>query len=165
MGEAENEVQNEEVEVEETEEVEVEVEVEVPQTKDGKPKLWSWGTGRRKASIVRVRIRAGNGQVVVNKKPLEDYFRVERHRGKAMLPLKTANLEGKVDVYANCSGGGITGQSDAMLMGLARALVDFDPSVEPAMRQAGHLTRDARRVERKKYGQAGARRRFQYSKR
>jgi small subunit ribosomal protein S9 len=163
VGEADNEVadvQNEEVEVEETEEVEVEV-----TEASGKPKFWSWGTGRRKASIVRVRVRAGNGQVVVNKKPLEDYFRVERHRGKATLPLKTAKLEGKVDVYANCCGGGITGQSDAMLMGLARALVDYDPSVEPAMRQAGHLTRDARRVERKKYGQAGARRRFQYSKR
>lgn len=128
-------------------------------------KDWAWGTGRRKAAIARVRVRAGSGKVIVNKKPLEEFFRIERNRGKAMAPLRTAKLEGRVDVYVNCTGGGITGQSEAMLMGLARALVQFDRGTEAAMRQAGHLTRDARRVERKKYGQAGARRKFQYSKR
>mgnify|MGYP003572802753 CR=1 FL=1 len=147
---------------EEVEAVEVQEEAVALSDSD---KLWSWGTGRRKASIARVRIRPGTGQVIVNKKPLEEYFKVERNRGKAVLPLKTAKLEGRVDVFANCSGGGITGQSGAMLMGLARAIVDFDPSIEAVMRQSGHLTRDARRVERKKYGQSGARRKFQFSKR
>jgi len=127
--------------------------------------VWCWGTGRRKTAVARVRVRAGTGKIEVNGRPVEQYFPVERMRARACSPLKTAKLEGRVDVFANCSGGGITGQADAMLMGLARALVEYDETVEPALRQAGHLTRDSRKVERKKYGRAGARKRFQYSKR
>jgi small subunit ribosomal protein S9 len=140
------------------------VQSEATEARDGQ-KLWNWGTGRRKASIARVRVRAGTGQIVVNKRPFEQYFVVQRNRGKAVLPLKTSKLEGKVDVFVNCTGGGITGQSEAMLLGLARALILFDKNVEPVIRQAGHLTRDSRRVERKKYGQSGARRKYQFSKR
>lgn len=131
----------------------------------GAPAIWCWGTGRRKTAVARVRVRAGTGQIVVNGRPAEQYFPVERMCARACAPLKVAKLEGRVDVFANCSGGGITGQADAMLMGLARALVKHDETVEPALKQAGHLTRDSRKVERKKYGRAGARRRFQYSKR
>ncbi len=124
-----------------------------------------WGTGRRKTAVARIRIRPGTGQVVVNKKPVDQYFTIDRHRRSAVTPLQMAKLEGRVDVFANISGGGPTGQAEAMLMGLARALVKMDPSVEAVLRSAGLLTRDSRRVERKKYGRAGARKRFQYSKR
>ena len=127
--------------------------------------LWYWGTGRRKTAVARVRIRPGTGQVKVNKKPLDGYFDLERRRRTAVSPLQTSKLEGRVDVFANISGGGPTGQSEAMVMGLARALVKMEPGVEPALREAGQLTRDSRMVERKKYGRRGARRRFQYSKR
>lgn len=127
--------------------------------------VWYWGTGRRKTAVARVRVRTGTGQIVVNGRPVEQYFPVERMRARACLPLKTARLEGRVDVFANCSGGGISGQADAMLLGLARALAQYDETVAPVLKQAGHLTRDSRMVERKKYGRAGARRRFQYSKR
>jgi small subunit ribosomal protein S9 len=126
---------------------------------------WIWGTGRRKTAVARVRIRPGDGKVVVNKRPFESYFPVERHRTRALAPLKLAQYQGKVDVYANIRGGGITGQADAMLMGLARALVRFDARVEQTLKQAGHLTRDSRKVERKKYGKHKARRSHQYSKR
>jgi small subunit ribosomal protein S9 len=156
VGEDQNEIVDADVQTEETSEAEGAGRVEP---------LWYWGTGRRKTSVARVRIRPGTGQVVVNKKPIEQFFPVERNRLKAISPLKTSKLEGSVDVFANCTGGGITGQADAMLMGLARALVEFREDLEPTMREAGHLTRDARKVERKKYGRAGARRRFQYSKR
>jgi small subunit ribosomal protein S9 len=127
--------------------------------------LWYWGTGRRKTAVARVRIRPGTGQMAVNKKPIDQYFTIDRHRRTAVTPLQTAKLEGRVDVFANISGGGPTGQAEAMLMGLARALVKMDASVEAVLRNAGQLTRDSRMVERKKYGRAGARRRFQYSKR
>ncbi len=126
---------------------------------------WYWGTGRRKSSVARVRIRPGDGKVVVNKRPFESYFTVERRRVRALVPLKTASMEGRVDVYANIRGGGVTGQADAMLMGLARALVQYDASTEAPLRRAGHLTRDSRKVERKKYGKHGARRSHQFSKR
>ena len=135
----------------------VEVEVTGP--------LWYWGTGRRKTAVARVRIRPGTGQMAVNKKPIDQYFTIDRHRRAAVTPLQMAKLEGRVDVFANISGGGPTGQAEAMLMGLARALVKMDASVEAVLRSAGLLTRDSRMVERKKYGRAGARKRFQYSKR
>ena len=154
-----NDVAGDETEelVEEPAEVELEEEVEAP--------LWYWGTGRRKTAVARVRIRPGSGQLTINKKSLEQYFPIERHRRSAITPLRTSKLEGRVDVFANLSGGGITGQAEAMLMGLARALVKLDATVEPVLRQVGYLTRDSRMVERKKYGRRGARRRFQYSKR
>jgi small subunit ribosomal protein S9 len=127
--------------------------------------LWYWGTGRRKTAVARVRIRPGTGQMAVNKKPIDRYFTIDRHRRSALTPLQTAKLEGRVDVFVSISGGGPTGQAEAMLMGLARALVKMDASVEGLLRNAGLLTRDSRMVERKKYGRAGARKRFQYSKR
>ena len=150
----EDEVVSEEVEEEEEEE-------EVP----AGPEPWSWGTGRRKTAIARVRIRSGEGKVVVNKKPLDEYFCTERLRRRAVEPLKTAKLDGRVDVFANVRGGGTTGQAEAMLMGLARAILKYDETTMAALRTSGHLTRDSRMVERKKYGQRGARRRYQYSKR
>ena len=144
--------EDEDEEVEETEEVEA-------------PELWSWGLGRRKTAIARVRIRSGTGQVVVNKKPLDVFFCTDRLRRRAVEPLKTAKLEGKVDVFANIKGGGTTGQAEAMLMGLARAILKYDETTVDVMRNSGHLTRDSRMVERKKYGKRGARASFQFSKR
>ena len=127
--------------------------------------IWCWGTGRRKTSVARVRVRPGAGEVQVNKRPFREYFSILRLQGKALLPLDTAQMRGRVDVFVNLSGGGTTGQAEAMLMGLARALVKLEPKSEEALRKAGYLTRDSRMVERKKYGRRGARRRFQYSKR
>jgi small subunit ribosomal protein S9 len=146
-------------------ETEPETELETEIEEEAAEPLWYWGTGRRKTAVARVRIRPGSGEVRVNKKPVDVYFTIERHCRSALTPLQTSKLEGRVDVFANISGGGPTGQAEAMLMGLARALVKLDPAVEPALRLARHLTRDSRMVERKKYGRRGARRRFQYSKR
>ena len=155
-------------EVEETEAVEEETEEateeEVEEAAEAAP-LWTWGTGRRKTAVARVRIRSGAGLVQINKRSLDEYFPTRRLRARAVEPLKTAKFEGRVDVFANISGGGITGQAEAMLMGLARSLSKYDETTAAVLRSAGYLTRDARMVERKKYGQRGARRRFQYSKR
>jgi len=152
----EEEAVSEEEEVVSEEEAEEEAEA---------PELWSWGLGRRKTAIARVRIRSGTGQVVVNKKPLDVFFCIDRLRRRAVEPLKTAKLEGKVDVFANIKGGGTTGQAEAMLMGLARAILKYDETTVDVMRNSGHLTRDSRMVERKKYGKRGARASFQFSKR
>lgn len=134
---------------------------------------WWWGTGRRKRAVARVRIRPATGaegkvQIQVGKdeyKSIEQYFAEARDRNDVFAPLTVAGLNGKFDVTARCAGGGYMGQAQAVRLGLARALRDYDPNLEEAMRNAGFLTRDAREVERKKYGQAGARRRFQFSKR
>jgi len=136
---------------------------------------WYWGTGRRKRAVARVRIRpakaeAGEGTMKIQVgadayKTIEQYFAEERDQGDCAAPLKATNTFGKMDVIAKCHGGGFMGQAQAVRLGIARALRDYDPSLEEALRQAGFLTRDAREVERKKYGQAGARRRFQFSKR
>ncbi|TVQ63426.1 MAG: 30S ribosomal protein S9 [Phycisphaerales bacterium] len=131
---------------------------------------WWWGTGRRKTAVARVRIKPGSGQfkIVVSRKKTKDvdeYFTEERDRMDARAPLTTTNTLGKLDVFVRTDGGGIMGQAQAVRLGLARALKGYDPSLEEALRDAGYLTRDAREVERKKYGQAGARRRFQFSKR
>jgi small subunit ribosomal protein S9 len=134
---------------------------------------WWWGTGRRKAAVARVRIRLskdGQAKFVIvgttkKEKPIEVYFAEERDRVDAVASLKVSKLEGKFDIVARVHGGGYMGQAGAIRLGLARALRNYDPTVEQALRDAGFLTRDARRVERKKYGQAGARRRFQFSKR
>ena len=128
-------------------------------------KTYFWGTGRRKTSVARVRIRPGGGAFQVNGKELKDYFGVERHRLQAIMPLTTANLASRVDVYVNVHGGGPNSQAGATLMGVARALVRMDQGLGMAMRAKGFLTRDSREVERKKYGRAGARRSFQFSKR
>jgi len=154
-------VEEEEVLSEEEEVVSEEEEAEEAEA----PELWSWGLGRRKTAIARVRIRSGTGQVVVNKKPLDVFFCTDRLRRRAIEPLKTAKLEGKVDIFANIKGGGTTGQAEAMLMGLARAILKYDETTMDVMRNSGHLTRDSRMVERKKYGRRGARASFQFSKR
>lgn len=125
----------------------------------------SWGTGRRKSSICRVRIRPGDGKFVVNGKPFEQYFCLVQDRNTCMEPLMRTQYQGKVDVLVRANGGGTTGQAGAVQLGLARALRTMDSSIEGILRDGGMLTRDGRMKERKKYGQRGARRRFQFSKR
>ncbi|MBN1507354.1 MAG: 30S ribosomal protein S9 [Sedimentisphaerales bacterium] len=124
-----------------------------------------WGTGRRKTSVARVRIRPGNGKLIINKRELDKYFVREQDRSAVLAPLKTVNAEKAFDVFVNVNGGGVTGQAGAALLGLARALRNYDENYIQPLRDGGHLTRDPRMVERKKPGQAGARRRFQFSKR
>jgi len=124
-----------------------------------------WGVGRRKKAIARVRIKAGTGKFLVNKKDVEEFFKTVRDRASARSPLETAKLAGQYDVWANVNGGGTTGQADAIQLGLARALIKVSADLLPAFREQGHLTRDSRMKERKKYGQKGARKRFQFSKR
>ena len=124
-----------------------------------------WGTGRRKSSIARVRIKPGEGKYIVNGKPLDEFFTEMQHVRILNAPLKISNMLGTMDVTATVRGGGYTGQAGAVLLGLARAIKKYDPSLEHNLRVEGFLTRDAREVERKKYGQAGARRKFQFSKR
>jgi small subunit ribosomal protein S9 len=137
-----------------------------PTSKPKEPKrgFW-WGTGRRKSSVARVRIKPGSGKTVVNKKNLDEYFKREQDRNSVLSPLKVVKGENLFDVYINVQGGGTTGQAGAALLGIARALRDYDPSLVQALRDSGLLTRDPRMVERKKPGQSGARRRYQFSKR
>lgn len=131
---------------------------------------WWHGTGRRKTAVARVRIKPGSGdfkiKVSANKtKTIEEYFSELRDRADVVSPLKVTNTLGKMDVIVRCDGGGFMGQAQAIRLGIARALRGYDPTLEGALRDEGFLTRDSREVERKKYGQAGARRRFQFSKR
>jgi small subunit ribosomal protein S9 len=124
------------------------------------------GTGRRKTSVARVRLMPGSGQFIVNKHPIDEYF-FER-KSLSMIARQPLNLTKTVrnyDVYVNVSGGGNTGQAGAISHGIARALIKADESLRPSLKKAGFLTRDARMRERKKYGQKGARARFQFSKR
>jgi small subunit ribosomal protein S9 len=122
-------------------------------------------TGRRKEAVARVRLVPGTGQHIVNGRPLREYFPRESHQRAAVEPLGTVQREGQIDVLAVVNGGGLTGQAGAVRMAVARALVRDDESVRAALRRHGFLTRDSRMVERKKYGQAKARKRFQFSKR
>ena len=126
----------------------------------------NWTTGRRKEAVARVRLRAGNGNIVVNGRTLDQYFG-GREVQKMVLrqPLQLVEMEGKVDIFVNVVGGGMTGQSGAIRHGIARALAEHNPDLRSPLKRAGMLTRDSRAVERKKYGQPGARRRFQFSKR
>lgn len=124
-----------------------------------------WGTGRRKSSVARVRIKPGSGKLLINKKQLEDYFRREQDRKMVIAPLRAVDVEKSFDVFINVKGGGTTGQAGASLLGIARALKNYDENYIQMLRDGGHLTRDPRMVERKKAGQRGARRRFQFSKR
>jgi len=124
-----------------------------------------WGTGRRKSSVARVRIKPGSGKLLINKKELGDYFKLEQDRKAVLAPLLAVGVEKSFDVFINVKGGGITGQAGASLLGIARALRNYDESYVQPLRDGGHLTRDPRMVERKKPGQSGARRRFQFSKR
>jgi small subunit ribosomal protein S9 len=122
-------------------------------------------TGRRKESVARVRIREGTGQVRLNGRPLEAYFPTMAVRLRVMEPLQVSQTQGRFDIDATLEGGGITGQADALRLGIARGLVEIDPDLRPALKKAGLLTRDARIVERKKYGLRKARRAPQYTKR
>ncbi len=121
--------------------------------------------GRRKRSVARVLLRPGNGQWSVNGRPMADYFPRPTHQIRVEEPLKVAELENSFDITIRVRGGGLTGQSDAVRMGLSRALVEHDEELRAALREKGMLTRDARQVERKKPGRPKARKRFQFSKR
>ena len=122
-------------------------------------------TGRRKTSIARVRLATGNGKITVNGRPLENYFPVETLRATVSQPLVLTATAEKLDASINVSGGGPNGQAGAVRHGIARALLKFDANLRPQLKAEGLLTRDPRMKERKKYGQPGARKRFQYSKR
>lgn len=124
-----------------------------------------WGTGRRKTSTARVRMRPGHGEIHVNGRVFENFFKKESDRSVVTSPLRFAKLATAFDVFANVQGGGTTGQAEAVRLGVSRALLLYDRNLEKLLREEGYLTRDPRMVERKKYGQAGARRRFQFSKR
>ena len=124
-----------------------------------------WGTGRRKKSIARVRIRPGAGKIIVNKRDMEQFFTHQKDRQAVVAPLTSLNMLSSWDVWVDVGGGGSTGQADAVKLGLARALAKALPEAEGTLRNDGLMTRDARIKERKKYGQPGARKRFQFSKR
>jgi len=122
-------------------------------------------TGRRKESVARVRITPGTGTITVNGRPLDAYFGRETSKMILVEPLKLVDQVGKLDILVNTHGGGHSGQAGAIRHGISRALVAFNPEWRPVLKKAGFLTRDARAVERKKYGRPGARKRFQFSKR
>jgi len=123
------------------------------------------GTGRRKTSIARVFLRPGSGKIIVNGRPIENYFPTEAGRLPVRQPLETVEMQDRFDVVVLANGGGISGQAGAIRLGIARALVEFNAELRGALKKAGLLTRDPRAHERKKYGQKGARKRFQFSKR
>jgi len=123
------------------------------------------GTGRRKTSTARIRIIEGSGKLVVNEREFEEYFSHENFAKQAYAPLLTVELRDKIDVVANVSGGGVAGQAGAVAHGIARALQKLNAELRPALKKAGHIKRDPREKERKKPGQPGARKRFQFSKR
>jgi len=123
------------------------------------------GTGRRKSSVARVRVRSGSGKITVNRKSIEEYFVNDQDRAAITSTLAAVEHGEKVDVLVRVSGGGISGQSGAVRMGLARALLSFDESLHETLREGGYLTRDSRMKERKKPGLRGARRGVQFSKR
>ena len=123
------------------------------------------GTGRRKTAVARVFLREGSGKIVVNGKDLKDYFVTADQIRMVNQPLLVTSNSNKFDILINVNGGGLNGQAAACLHGLSRALTQVDPNCRPALKANGYLTRDSRMVERKKYGQRGARRRFQFSKR
>jgi small subunit ribosomal protein S9 len=124
-----------------------------------------YGTGRRKAAIARVYLRPGSGDFQVNDRPLEQYFVTQSQRVRARQPLVSTESGGSFNVLANVSGGGIDGQADAVCLGIARALIEFNAELRKKLKGEGFLSRDSRIKERKKYGQKGARKRFQFSKR
>jgi small subunit ribosomal protein S9 len=123
------------------------------------------GTGRRKTSTARVRISDGSGKLTVNGREFESYFSHDNFAKQAYAPLLTVDLREKIDVTANVSGGGVAGQAGAVAHGIARALQKMNAELRPALKKAGHIRRDPREKERKKAGQPGARKRFQFSKR
>lgn len=125
----------------------------------------SYGTGRRKSSIARVWLIPGKGSIKINKRTLDDYFGRESLSNVVEKPLGLVNKKNELDIFAKVEGGGITGQAGAIQHGIARALLQYDPTLRAILKKEGLLTRDSRMKERKKYGQKGARARFQFSKR
>ena len=124
-----------------------------------------YSTGRRKTSIAKVWLKKGSGQILINGKKYEDYFTREIHKMKLLRPFEIINQTAEYDVRGNVTGGGLTGQAGAIIHGIARALVAFEPELKPALKKEKLTTRDSRAVERKKYGHRKARRSFQFSKR
>src|SRR5246127_1278469 len=124
-----------------------------------------YGTGRRKTSVARVYLRPGSGDYKVNGRPFNEYFVTEAQRASARQPLVSTETAASFNVVANVSGGGVNGQADAVKLGLARALMQFNAELRKKLKTEGMVTRDSRGKERKKYGQKGARKRFQFSKR
>ena len=121
--------------------------------------------GRRKESVARVRLVPGTGNVTINGRPMDEYFGRETSKMILIEPLKLVDQMGKLDVLVNAAGGGLSGQAGAIRHGISRALCTYNPEFRPVLKKAGFMTRDARAVERKKYGRPGARKRFQFSKR
>jgi len=124
-----------------------------------------YGTGRRKTAVARTRLSPGTGQILINGRPIDEYFPRSVLQGIVRQPFSLTHTLGRFDVNATLDGGGIAGQAEALRHGISRALLQADPEFRPPLKKAGLLTRDARAKERKKYGQRGARARFQYSKR
>lgn len=124
-----------------------------------------WGTGRRKTAVARVRLLEGSGNITVNGKPFDVYFTEWKHQSDVTAPIEIADLVGKLDFIIKVNGGGFAGQAGAVLLGIARALKKRNPDLDHSLREAGFLTRDSRMKERKKYGLAAARKRYQFSKR
>jgi small subunit ribosomal protein S9 len=129
------------------------------------PENGFYATGRRKEATARVWLKAGDGAVTINGRDINNYFGRETSKMVLFQPLEILEQKGKIDLTVNVKGGGLSGQAGAIRHGIARALCAFNPEFRPVLKKAGFLTRDARAVERKKYGQPGARRRFQFSKR
>jgi small subunit ribosomal protein S9 len=129
------------------------------------PQKSIYATGRRKHAVARVWMQPGTGKIDINRRSLEDYFGRETSRMVFRQPLELTETSGQFDVFVNVSGGGLSGQADAIRHGISRVLIKIEPAHRGALKKAGYLTRDARAKERKKYGQRGARARFQFSKR
>jgi small subunit ribosomal protein S9 len=132
---------------------------------EGNGKSDCLGTGRRKSSVARARVRSGSGKISINAREMEEFFKTVQQRNAVMAPLILTGKEGAVDVLIQVEGGGTTGQADACKLGIARAIRQYDPETEPTLRKHHLLTRDAREVERKKYGLRKARKGTQFSKR
>jgi small subunit ribosomal protein S9 len=126
---------------------------------------FTWGLGRRKTAVARVRIKPGAGGFLINGRPYDEFFRTLQSQMRTQEPLKVTQTAGTYDVFCNVRGGGPSGQAEAVMLGLARALKTVNPGFDDVLRENGHLTRDSRMKERKKFGRRGARRGFQFSKR
>ena len=124
-----------------------------------------WGTGRRKTSVASVRITPGKGEFIINDKDVDQFIDLQSNKEKILKPLVVTELKGQYNIVANVKGGGLNGQTGAIQLGLARAIIDMDPELKQKLKDADLLTRDSRMVERKKYGRKKARKKFQFSKR
>jgi small subunit ribosomal protein S9 len=148
-----------------TEETTIKTVAAAPAAKGPDKSGFYWGTGRRKTSVARVRMKPGQGSLLINDRKLDLYFRTDEGRKAVMAPLIATKVEKSFDIFVNVRGGGTTGQTGATVLGIARALKNYDPGLAQILRDGGYLTRDPRMVERKKPGQSGARKRYQFSKR